>query len=168
MASILLVEEKFDTNDIYILCFILISYLGLFLLPKLFNKKLDTCLIILYGILSATILDSSIGAHIYDFYDIMDGKHYTIMDAVVYLLYGPFGYFFIYGYKKLHIKGLYTVIYIVAWSLFSLGVDKVNVLMGVFTFKNGYQFFFSFPIYLYVQAFLLLFYKFIIKKSHVA
>ncbi|KGX90324.1 hypothetical protein [Pontibacillus marinus] len=167
MTPILLVEEKFNTNDIYIICLILISYLGLFLSPNLFNNKLDTVLVIFYGIFSATITDNTIGAHIFDFYDIMDGKHYTIMDTVVYLLYGPFGYFFIYGYKKLHIKGIYTVIYIVAWTLFSLGFDQINIQMGVFTFKNGFNSFFSFAIYLYVQSSLLLFYKYIIKNSHV-
>jgi len=163
--KLMLTEDGFGGNDIYIILFIILSYSAYFLLPRLFSKNIDIFLLFLFGIVNATLLDNTIGAHIYDYYDIMDGKHYTLMDVLVYFLYGPFAYFFIYFYKKLKIHSFYTVLYVLLWTSLSLGVDWVNVKMGVFTFKNGYGDFFSIPIYLSSQTILLLFYHYIIKRQ---
>lgn len=164
MTSIQFIEGKFDSNDIYVICAIMVSYFILFWLPKRFTK-LETLLLILYGIMYATIMDTSIGAFTFDYYDILDGEHFTVMTGILYLLYGPFGYFFIYFYEKLNIRGHYTIIYLLIWTTFSLGVDWVNVQVGVFTYKNGYHALYSFPIFLYVQTLLLLFYHYVIKEK---
>jgi hypothetical protein len=160
-----LFEGQFNTNDFFILSAIVILYFIIYLLPKLFLKKSTSFLLIFYGITVATIFDNSIGAHVFDYYDIMDGKKYTIMDVVAYLVYGPFGYFFIYLYEKYKIKGHWILIYVLTWTIVSLLFELLNVHLGVFTYKNGYKWYFSIPIYLYVQLILLYLYKFMIKEA---
>jgi hypothetical protein len=162
-----LFEGQFDTNDIFIISSIVILYLLIFLLPKLFLKKSTSFLLIFYSITVASIFDNSIGAHIFDYYDIMDGKKYTIMDLVVYLVYGPFGYFFIYIYERYKIRGHWVLIYLLAWTFVSLLFEFLNVRLGVFTYKNGYKWYFSIPIYMYVQLLLFYLYKLIIKENKV-
>lgn len=48
----------------------------------------------------ASVLDNSLGGNVIDLYDIMDGPKYTIMDFILYAFYPPFGYFFVYYYKR--------------------------------------------------------------------
>jgi hypothetical protein len=91
----------------------------------------------------------------------MDGPKYTIMDLFVYLLYGPYGYLLVYFYEKFEIRGLRIVFYIIFWALIGIAFEFINVKMGVFTYKAGYKLAYSFPIYLFIQSFLLLFYRYI-------
>jgi hypothetical protein len=114
-----------------------------------------------YGIVLASLFDNTIGAAPFDYYDIMDGPKYTIMDVVAYFVYGPFGYLLIYILEKLKIRGKRVIFYVILWTLFGVAFEWVNVIMGIFSYKNGYQLVYSIPIYLIVQTFLLFLYKYL-------
>jgi len=154
------VEKAFNLNDWFVLGSIAIAYLIITLLPKRFTKA-QTVLIYIFCPTTAAMLDNSIGGHIFDFYDIMDGPAYTVMDFVVYFLYAPFGYFFLYFYERLHIHGLKTVVYILIWTFVAVGFESLCWICGVFHYKHGYGIEYSFCVYLGSQTATVLFYHFI-------
>lgn len=95
----------------------------------------------------------------------MDGPAYDVMDSFVYFLYPPFAYFFVYGYQLLHLKENGTAMYIIICSLLAILYEKVLTSLHVFTYKNGFNIFYSFCIYLVTQSILLAFVK-QLNKNH--
>jgi hypothetical protein len=81
----------------------------------------------------------------------------------LYLGYGPIGYFFIYIYDRFSIQKFGTLLYVFVWSLVALLVEYFSVIIGVFHYLNGYSTPYSFPIYLFVQGLLILFYHWVLK-----
>ncbi len=73
----------------------------MFWLPKRFSLPV-TVLLLCFGTAIASTLDNSIGGHIFDLYDIMDGPEYANMDLMVYPLYE-------YGYLLYHSFALYLL-----------------------------------------------------------
>jgi hypothetical protein len=151
-------EKAFDTNDYFIIASILVLYVIMYFLPKRLPVS-TTILLMLLGITIPMVLDNSIGSHSIDFYDIMDGPAYSIMDYLVYFLYAPFGYFFIYLYVFFRVRGFGNAFYIMFFSLFGIVFEWICVQAGVFQYKNSYNTYYSFPIYLVTQTAFLLFYK---------
>jgi hypothetical protein len=156
-------EGAFDLNDCFLLSCIAVTYGSMYVLPKRFPLSV-TFLLMLFSSTVVSMLDNSIGGNIFDLYDIMDGPAYTIMDFVVYLLYAPAGYFFIYFYDLFRVKGIWTIAYITGWSLFSTLFEWVCLNTEVFHYKNGYMICFSFCIYIASQTAILLVYRFIANK----
>ncbi|MBP1963122.1 hypothetical protein [Paenibacillus aceris] len=163
-GTIPFVEKAFDLNDWFVIGCIGLSYLIIYLMPKRFSGSI-TLLLFLFSSTVACMLDNSIGGHIFDLYDIMDGPAYTVMDFVVYFLYAPFGYFFIYLYDRFQLKGIKTVGYILLWSCISIAFEWVCTQVGVFHYKDSYGIYYSFCIYLLSQSATMLFYRFI-SKGH--
>ncbi|MBE4906968.1 hypothetical protein IMZ08_02715 [Bacillus luteolus] len=155
------VENSFGRNDFFIIAAVVVFYGVILILPKLFSNRFVSFLLIFIGILFASLFDSTIGAAPFDFYDIMDGPKYTVMDLFAYLVYGPFGYLFIYYYVKWDINGIKTIFYIALWTLAGILFEWINVKFDVFTYKSGYQLTYSIPIYLLVQTVLVYFYEYI-------
>ncbi|KQX45790.1 MULTISPECIES: hypothetical protein [unclassified Paenibacillus] len=153
-------ERAFDMNDYFVLICIVFAYGFIYFMPKRFPLSV-TLLLLLFSSTLASMLDNSIGGHIFDLYDIMDGPAYSIMDFVVYFMYAPFGYIFMYFYDLFRLKGILAVGYIALFSLLSAGFEWVCLKAGVFTYKDSYLIYYSFPIYLFSQSALVLFYKFI-------
>ncbi|MCY9660151.1 hypothetical protein P5G65_03725 [Paenibacillus chondroitinus] len=163
-GSIPFVEKAFDLNDWFVIGCIALSYLIIYLLPKRFTGSV-TLLLFLFSSTMACMLDNSIGGHIFDLYDIMDGPAYTVMDFAVYFLYAPFGYFFIYFYDRFQFKGIKTVGYILLCSCMSIGFEWICTLVGVFHYKDSYGIHYSFVIYLLSQSATLSFYHFIRRET---
>lgn len=157
-------ERAFDLNDYFVLSCIVVAYGFMYILPKRFPSSI-TYLLLLFSSTCACMLDNSIGGNIFDLYDIMDGPAFTIMDFVVYLLYAPFGYFFIYFYDLFRLKGILTVGYIALISLLSTGFEWVCLKVGVFHYKDSYEIYYSFCIYIFSQTGTVLFYKFIMDQQ---
>ncbi|MFD2444240.1 hypothetical protein ACFSO7_09685 [Bacillus sp. CGMCC 1.16607] len=152
------VENSFGLNDYFILILIVVLWAIYFLLPIKFSKQVSI-LIGLYCITVSSVLDNTFGALAFDYYDIMDGPDYTIMDIAVYLIYPPFGLFFIYLFEKLRISRKTYLPFIFVCSLFSLGFEWFSHLMNVFEYKNGYGIRYSLFIYIIVQSLFIAFYK---------
>ncbi|SDO00294.1 hypothetical protein SAMN04487897_10737 [Paenibacillus sp. yr247] len=105
------------------------------------------------------MFDHTIGVQPFDFYDVVDESRYQLFDIVSYAMYTPFGYLYIYFYKKLGVKSFYTIPYILLWTSMSIGFEWLSVLVGVFHYKHGYQLMYSIPIYLFLQSIHLLLYQ---------
>ncbi len=153
-------ERAFDMNDYFVLSCIVVVYGLMFILPKRFPLSV-TLLLMLLSSTAASMLDNSVGGHIFDLYDIMDGPEYAIMDFIVYILYAPFGYLFIYIYDLFRLEGILTVVYIALFSFFSTVFEWVCLKAGVFHYKDAYLIYYSLLIYLLSQSGIVLFYKFI-------
>ncbi|MFD1739446.1 hypothetical protein ACFSCX_23475 [Bacillus salitolerans] len=158
------VEKNFGMNDIFVLFLICLFLFLIVIFPKRIPKGSST-LLFLFSVVVASVFDNSIGADNFDYYDILDGPKYTIMDVVAYLLYLPFGYFFYYMYDKYKIRGIKTVAYILAWTLFGMLFEYICISFNLFTYKNGYKYLYSVPIYLFSLTVLLLFVNTIIMEK---
>ncbi|MEH7305149.1 hypothetical protein [Neobacillus drentensis] len=160
----MLVEDKFDLNDYFVIFAFIISWGIYFFLPKVFSRQI-TILIFLYSLTTAGLFDNSMGAEPFDFYDIMDGPAYTVMDIVVYFLYPPFAYGFLFIYKKLQLRDRYLVLFIFSTSVAATAVEWVYHKMGVFAYKNGNSIIYSICTYLVVQSLLIGLYRFMLVKE---
>ncbi|MFP7296433.1 hypothetical protein [Neobacillus niacini] len=160
----LLTEKGFGMDDYFVIAAVIISWGSFIILPKIFSKQL-IILIILFSLTVPSIMDNSFAVFPFDYYDILDGPEYTIMDLVVYLLYPPFGYFFLYFYKRLQIRIQNIFLYISAGAFLSVCFEWINHKLGVFHYKNGYQIIYSFCFYLVCQTILILYYQWI-KTKH--
>ncbi|WP_274361906.1 hypothetical protein [Paenibacillus thermotolerans] len=159
-----LVEKAFDLNDWFVLGCLVLAYTVMCFMPKRFPMS-TTLLLILFSAAVASILDNSAGGHVFDLYDIMDGPAYTLMDFIVYFLYAPFAYYFIYFYDRWQIKRFGTVGYIILFSAISVAFELLCAKAGVFHYKNGYRVQYSFCIYLFVQSATIWFYQYISKRA---
>jgi hypothetical protein len=151
-------ESGFGTNDYWLLGLIIITWCVFFRLPKIFSKQF-TVLIFIYSLTIPSIMDNSIGVNPFNFYDIMDGPKYTGMDLVVYLLYPPNGYFFLYFYNKFCIDDKHIVLFITITTITSFCFEWINHKLGIFHYKNGYQIVYSPSFYLISQTLLVLYYR---------
>jgi hypothetical protein len=151
-------EKAFDFNDYFIIASILVLYAIMYFLPKRLPVS-TTVLLMLFATAVPMVLDNAIGSHTIDLYDIMDGPAYSVMDYTVYLLYAPFAYFFIYLYVLFRVKGFGNAFYIMIFSLFGIAFEWVCLQAGVFHYKDAYNTYYSFPIYLMTQTGFLMFYK---------
>ncbi|WP_010677720.1 hypothetical protein [Bacillus timonensis] len=155
--NLLPLPNEVSTNEWFVIISLIVSYSVFFFLPR---RKFPMSIIILILLFSATI--SRIADHLFagpplDLYDLMDNGNFEMFDILTYLLYGPFALFFIYLYEKFKIKQIYTFLYIMAFSIFSVVYEWITVLFGVFTFKE-WRSIYSFPVYLFVQSLIILYY----------
>ncbi|MEH7073280.1 hypothetical protein [Neobacillus drentensis] len=159
-----LVENNFGLNDYFVIFAVILSWGIYLLLPKVFSKQM-TILIFLYSLTTAGLFDNSVGAPPFDYYDIMDGPAYTVMDVVVYFLYPPFSYLFLFLYKKFQIQDSYLVFFIISFTALAIGVEWVNHKMGVFHYKNGNSIIYSVCAYLFIQSLLVVLYRFLLVNN---
>ncbi|WP_253905472.1 hypothetical protein [Bacillus sp. THAF10] len=126
-----------------------------------------TLLFLVIGINSGIIFDHTISIPPFDFYDVNDSTYFELFDFISYLQYGPYGYLFFYFHSLLKVKGYYNLLYIIVWSLIAMLTEGLAAYFGVFHYKKGYIFMYSFPFYFYVQSITLALYMFIMKKSFI-
>ena len=149
-------ERSFDINE----WFIILSLIGLLFLiwvtPKLFSF-LEGFSYFVYGISTGMFYDHTISIPPWDYYDVNDSSAYQGIDFISYIMYGPYSYFFIYIYRKLGIRGIMNLAYILIWTAFSLLMEWLTVKIGLFHFDKGYKMYWSIPIYMAVQSIQLIF-----------
>jgi hypothetical protein len=81
-----------------------------------------------------------------------------IMDVVWYFLYAPYAYFLVYFYDRWRIRGITTLFYLIGFSFFGICKEWICLRFGVYTNK-GWNLVYSFTVYFYSQALLLLLYR---------
>lgn len=144
-------DSHFNANEWFVIAMIVLGLLMILVLPKKFTP-VQTLFTLLIGITFGLIFDQTIGIPPFDFYDVGDSSKHQLFDIFSYAMYAPFGYLFIYLSKWLRLKGFYLIPYIVIWSLLSIGIEWLSLLVGVFHYKHGYRLIFSIPIYLFLQS----------------
>jgi hypothetical protein len=141
---------QFDQNEWFVIIALIISYSIIIYLPKKIPFSIFV-LISVYALVIARMYDHMIASPTVDYYDIMDTTKYDLFDLLLYLLYPPFGYLFIYFYERWGIKGYLTLLYILIWSLLGMGFEYLASYFQVFQYK-GWKIFYSFTVYLFTQS----------------
>jgi hypothetical protein len=144
-------DNQFNGNEWLVVAFIVIGFAMIQLFPRTFSPT-QTAFNLLFGIVTGLIFDHTIAVPPFDLYDLGDQSKYQLFDIFSYVMYAPFGYWFIYIYERLCISGFFTIWYSLAWCGLGMGIEFICVMMEVFHYKNGYQFVYSFPIYLLVLS----------------
>lgn len=155
-------DKSFNQNEWFIILVLLVSIALIIILPRM---ELPFILVLnVYGITAGMFFDHTISIDPFNFYDVNDNSNYELFDFISYIMYGPFAYFFVYFYEKFKIKGLLTILYIFLWSIISICLELFALKIGVFHYRREYRLLYSFPIYLFIQSCLVIFYHFIKKN----
>ncbi|RBP01141.1 hypothetical protein [Rossellomorea aquimaris] len=157
-------ERSFDLNEWFIIISLIALLLLIWITPKIFSF-LEGLSYYLYGISIGMFYDHTISIPPWDFYDVNDSSAYQAIDFLSYIMYGPYSYFFIYLYKKLKIRGVMNLAYLLIWTAFSLLMEWFTLKIGIFHFDKGYEMYWSIPIYMAVQSIQLLFHHKINKSD---
>ncbi|GMA60468.1 hypothetical protein GCM10025859_09080 [Alicyclobacillus fastidiosus] len=144
-------DNHFNANEWFIIVSLCIGIACMVLSPKRFSRQ-TVAVFSMCGVYSGFFFDHSLSVEPVSFYDVNDVSEYQFMDLLSYLMYAPFSYFFFYIYDWLKLRPSRIPIYILVWSLASIGVEWIAVILGVFHYQHGYKLAYSFPIYLLVQS----------------
>jgi len=157
-------DHGFNENEWFVIASILVMNLAIWLAPKIFSK-LEAIGYYIFGIYIGLFYDHTISIKPWDFYDVNDSSSYQFIDFLSYIMYGPYGYFFVYFYVKWNIRGQKTIPYILVWSSFSVLMEWIGVKVGLFHYDKGYRMYWSFPIYLLSQTMMIFFYHLVVRRK---
>lgn len=150
--------QKFDGNEWFVIIGIIASYTLVFLLPKRFPASISI-LLMMFGSTVARISDHLLAAPRVDMYNLMDTPNFDFFDLILYLLYAPFSYFFVYFFVKFKIKGYGILFYIIGWTLVGTMFEWLTKQFHVFIY-HGWHLAYSFTVYFIIQTLTLIFYKY--------
>ncbi|TGA96078.1 hypothetical protein E4665_16760 [Sporolactobacillus shoreae] len=156
-------NSSFSTNEWFILIVGIAAYTLLFLLPKRLTRS-QTVLTLIMGIYFVALFDQTLCKVPFNYYDVNDTSYFELWDALSYIMYGPFAYFFIYGYSIIKKFRSTFFFYILTWAVFSMFAEALAWHAGVYHYRNGYQMFFSIPVYLLVLSLTMLYYQCYIRQ----
>ncbi len=145
---VIVYDQKFNINEWSIILAFIVGIILVWKLPKRFPLK-EALVYFTYFIFIGIIFDHTLSIEPFDYYDVNDLSSYQLIDFLSYLSFGAFGYIYIYVYDFFQIKDRYNTIYILSWTLISLVVEYIaQTYLGIYHYKNGYEIYYSFPIYL--------------------
>lgn len=147
LILITIYDNKFNLNEWFVLFLLSSGLVLVWRLKKRFSTK-EAIIYFLYSFFTAMVFDHTISVAPIDYYDVNDNSRYAFMDFLTYLMYCPFGYLFIYFFDRLKVKFSYAPAYVLLWALISVAMEFIAHSLGVYHYKNGYQIYYSFPIYL--------------------
>lgn len=156
--------KKFDENEWFLLVCLVICYVIMFRLPRRFPPSI-TVLFLLIGPTIGRLFDHLLATAKLDLYNLMDTPNFDFFDLIIYFLYAPFSYMFLYFYDKWNIKGYWILLYLLLCTFFSGLFEWINQVFHVFTYK-GWKLSYSFGVYLGVQSFVLLFYHLLMSYTN--
>ncbi|MNR20353.1 hypothetical protein D3C85_1371890 [compost metagenome] len=151
-------DNQFNGNEWFVIGIALIGLTAVWLLPRRFSPAQAT-FNLLIGVTFGLVFDHTIAVPPFDLYDAGDNSTYEWIDIISYFMYAPFGYLFIYGYERLRMFEIMTVVYLLFWALVAVGFEWLALKAGVFHYKQGYQIMYSFPIYLFLMSIYLILYR---------
>lgn len=157
--NLFLAPVQWDANEWFILATIVMGWIFVYKHRRLFPLPL-LVLLLFASLMLALTLDLIFGAPPLDLYDINDTKYVEWFDMLLYADYPPFGFLFLYVYTRLRLRGGAALVYIIAFSSVSMGVELLADYAGVFKNK-GWKYAYSFPVYLLAQSLYLMFYRWI-------
>lgn len=149
--------KAFDVNEWLIVAACLGAWGVVLLLPRRFPFLL-TFMISLFTLTIANELDHILAAPPFDCFNLNDHEKYELFDFILYVvLYPPIGYIFVYLYDKWNLKGIYILLYMLAWSLAGIGIEWAGIHLQLFHYTK-WTVAHSFSVYLVVQCFTLAFF----------
>jgi hypothetical protein len=141
----------FNENEWFVIAIIVIGGIAVLVFPKRFTPT-QTAFNLMIGVVIGLMLDHTIALPPFDYYDVGDEAQYLAFYIFSYVMYSPFGYFFIYFFERLKIRGFKTLLYIAIWTSMGILIEWLSVNVGVFHYKNGYKLIYSVPVYLFVES----------------
>lgn len=144
-------DNRFNGNEWFVIGIFVIGLASIWLFPRRFSP-IQTTFNMLIGIAFGLVFDHTIEIPPFDLYDLGDQSKYQLFDMFSYLMYAPFGYWFIYGYERMRMIEFMTIVYILLWAGMAIGLEWLCVKVGVFHYKHGYHLFYSLPIYLMLMS----------------
>ncbi|HZG55732.1 hypothetical protein [Paenibacillus sp.] len=154
----------FNANEWFVLGMVAVGAAAVWLAPKRFTA-MQALFTLMYGIVLGLMFDHTIAVPPFDLYDVGDQAKYQGFDIFSYVMYAPYGYFFIYGYYWLRVRGFGVILYVAAWTAAGAFIEWIGVLVGVFHYKNGYWLLYSVPIYAYLQCLHLLLFRAVFARA---
>jgi hypothetical protein len=151
MSDNVIHDTGFNANEWFVLAMIAVGAIAIVAFPKRFTP-LQTTFNLLIGIVFGLLFDHTIAVPPFDFYDVGDESAYQWFDVFSYVMYAPFGYFFVYFMERWRIRGGWLIPYVAAWTAVGIGIEWVSVMVGLFHYKNEYKILYSIPIYAYLQS----------------
>ena len=151
MSNNVIHDTAFNANEWFVLAMIAVGAIAILAFPKRFTP-LQTIFNLLIGIVFGLLFDHTIALPPFDLYDVGDQSAYQWFDVFSYVMYAPFGYFFIYLMERWRVRGGWLIPYIAAWTAFGIGVEWVSVKVGLFHYKDGYRMLYSVPVYAFLQS----------------
>lgn len=161
---VIVYDQKFNSNEWFVIAALTIGVILVWKLPKRFPIK-ESLVYFIGFVFLGVVFDHTISIKPFDYYDVNDKSSYQLMDFVSYLMYGPFGYLYIYFYDFFKIKNKYNTIYVLLWTIISVVTEYFAHVFGVYHYKNGYEIYYSFPIYLLLLMSYLYLYKLLNSKT---
>ncbi|EST12247.1 hypothetical protein [Sporolactobacillus laevolacticus] len=157
-------DTTINSNELFIIITGVLAYLLLFFLPKRFTRQQTFTMLLIGGYIS-TFFDNTVCIHPFNYYSVNDTPFMDFWDILSFVMFGPFSYFFVYAYTVIRKNRTTYFFYISIWALISMFTEALAWHAGVYHYKNGYQIFFSLPIYLIVLTLTMCYYQFFIKKQ---
>jgi len=157
-------DQRFNSNEWFVIASVTIGLILVWILPNRFSVK-ESLIYLIHFIFLGMIFDHTIGIKPFDYYDVNDSAAYQLMDFLSYIAYGPFGYLYIYFYDFFKIKNQLNAIYIFLGAVSALVTEYIADALGVYHYKNGYEIYYSFPIYLLILTAHLCLYKLLNSKK---
>jgi hypothetical protein len=155
---------RFDSNEWFVLIMLLIFFTAVYLLPKRLPRSV-MILGLVWGFASATLIDFTIGGGLMDFYKVNDSNRFELTDLLTYVMFAPFGYFFVYFYDLLKINKRTFLVYVLAWSAAGMAFQWLAAWMGMTHYQHGYRPAYNFGVFLTVQTVTGLYYEYLRKKK---
>lgn len=147
---ILLPPERFDANEWFIIIVCLAAFGCIWILPKRFPRSM-ALLMFLASLILAKLFDTVLVLPAFHAYYVNDLKKVEWFDMLLYFLYMPFGYLFLYAYDRLHPKAVGIAAMVLLTSLIAVLFEWVTVALGVFHY-TGWKNYYSLPVYIVVQS----------------
>lgn len=151
-------DNQFNGNEWFVIGVSVIGFASIWLFPKRYSP-LQTTFNILIGVAFGLVFDHTLKIPPLELYDLGDQSKYQLMDFFSYMMYAPFGYWFIYLYEQMRMFKIKTIVYILCWAAVAVGLEWLGVQVGVYHYKHGYKLIYSFPIYLFLMSIHILLYR---------
>ncbi|WP_040203725.1 hypothetical protein [Neobacillus jeddahensis] len=152
----LVLPDKFDSNEWFIILSIIVAYSFILILPKRFPLSI-TLILLIFNMTYAQVVDHILAGVSVDLYDINDVEKYEWFDWITWFLYPPFGYLFAYFYDKWSVRGVRVFWYIILWVFIAMGQEMLCLWFNIFTY-DGWKIPYSFPVYILTLCLYLLFF----------
>jgi len=157
-------DNAWNANEWFVVVLTIVGVVLTWALPRRFTRS-ATVLFILFGAYFGVLFDHAIAVKPFDFYDVNDTGEFQFIDFMTYIMYGPFGYLFLYLYDWLRLPGRLAPMYVLVWTAFGMVLEGVGAHLGVFHYKNGYEFDYSSVVYLSLQLCTLALYHYLMNQN---
>jgi hypothetical protein len=158
---------RFDLNEWSVLIASATLVGLLIVLPKRFPAYF-TFMNLVFTIFLVMSVDDVLAVPPYDLYDWMDHPEFELFDVFTYFfMYPPMGYLFLYFYDRWHLNGWRYLVYVFAWTAFSIGFEWVCLKVHILHYR-GWSLVYSVPVYLAVFGIETLFLHFVMKFRSVS